>query len=210
VATSKHFYLHYMVASWVLTGGVLVLTVIEARRLFPRVSPRAILGSAALVCAVLISTTLFQIRSEALKWIALNNTGARLSKAVVAAGPSCANVSSMYLRAPENELHFGGDSTLGTQQMEDRFSEAYGRAFKVPLLDYNFYRDLLSRNFHPYSFKQLAAEYPCIVVRASVELNAKTSSWLLGLKPEHCLVEGIQVYTVGIACEKIARAAQND
>jgi hypothetical protein len=210
VATSKHFALHYMLASWVLTGGVLVLTVIEARRLFPRVSPRAILGSAALVCAVLISTTLLQIRSEALQWIALDNTGARMSKAVVAVGPSCANVSGMYLRAPENELHFGGDSTLGTQQMEDRFSEAYGRAFKVPLLDYNFYRDLLSRNFHPYSFKQLAAEYPCIVVRTSVELNAKTASWLLELKPEHCSVEGIQVYTVGIACEKIARAAQND
>ena len=46
VATSKHFHLHYMLASWVLTGGVLVLTVIEARRLFPKVSPRVILGSA--------------------------------------------------------------------------------------------------------------------------------------------------------------------
>jgi hypothetical protein len=210
VATSKHFHLHYMLASWVLTGGVLVLTVIEARRLFPKVSPRAILGSAALVCAFLILTTLFQIRNQALLWIALNDTGARMSKAVVAAGPSCANVSGMYLRAPENELHFGGDSTLGTREMQDRFSEAYGRAFKAPLLDYNFYRDLLSRNFHPYSFKQLAAEYPCIVVRTAVELNAKTSSWLAELNPDHCSVEGIQVYTVGIACEKIRRAAQNE
>jgi hypothetical protein len=48
VATSKHFNLHYMIASWVLTGGVLVLTVIETRRLFPRLSPRAIVGSLAL------------------------------------------------------------------------------------------------------------------------------------------------------------------
>jgi hypothetical protein len=208
VATSKHFYLHYMLASWVLTGGVLVLTVIETRRLLPSVSPRAIAGSAALICAVLTSTTLLQVRSDAIKWIALNDTGARLSKAVITAGPSCANVSGMYLRAPENELNFGGDSTLGTQEMQDRFSEAYGRVFKAPLLDYNFYRDLMSRNFHPYSFKQLAAEYACIIVRSAWELDAKTSSGLLELHPDHCAVEGIQVYTVGIACEKIRRAAQ--
>jgi hypothetical protein len=208
VATSKHFYLHYMLASWVLTGGALVLTVIETRRLFPLTSPRAIVGSAALVCAVLISTTLVQSRSEALKWIALNATGARLSKAVVAAGPSCANVSGMFVRAPENELNHGGDMALGTPRMEDRFSDAYVRAFKVPLLDHNFYRNLLLKNFHPYGYTQLAAEYPCIVVRTFLELNAKTSNGLLELNPDHCLVEGIQVYTVGIACEKIASAAQ--
>jgi hypothetical protein len=209
VATAKHFDLHYMTASWVLTGGALVLTVIEIRRLFPAISPRAIFGAAAMVWAVLISATLFQIRSEALLWIALNNTGAKLSKAVAAAGPSCANVSGMYLRAPENELNFGGDGTLGTQEMENRFSEAYRRAFDAPLLDYNFYRDLLSRNVYPYSFKQLAAEYPCIVVRTARELNAKTSGWLLELRPDHCAVEGTHIYAVGIACEKIRRAAQN-
>jgi hypothetical protein len=209
VATSKHFYLHYMLASWVLTGGVLVLTIIETRRLFPLISPRAIVGSAALVCAVLISMSLFQIRSDALKWVALNETGARLSRAVVVAGPSCANVSGISMQAPENELNFGGDATLGTPEMQDRFSEAYERAFKVPLLDYNFYRDLLSRNFHSYSFNQLAAEYPCIVVRSKAELNATTSNWLLELNPDHCVVEGIQVYTVGIPCETIRRAAQN-
>src|SRR5580704_15219497 len=60
VATSKHFDLHYMVASWVLAGGVLVLTVVEIRRLFPAVPPRAIAGAAAAVCAILISTSLFQ------------------------------------------------------------------------------------------------------------------------------------------------------
>jgi hypothetical protein len=209
VATSKHFNLHYMIASWVLTGGVLVLTVIETRRLRPRVSPRALAGSAALVCSVLIATSLFEIRSEALKWMALNDTGAKLSKAVMTAGPSCANVSGMFVRAPENELNHGADMTLGTQQMEDRFAEAYARAFEVALLDHNFYRNLLLKNFHPYSYAQLAAEYPCIVVRTSLELNAKTSNGLLELKPEHCSVEGIQVYTVGLACEKIRRAAQN-
>jgi hypothetical protein len=31
-------------------------------------------------------------------------------------------------------------------------------AFKVPLLDYNFYRDLWSRIFHPYSHQRLTAE----------------------------------------------------
>jgi hypothetical protein len=71
-------------------------------------------------------------------------------------------------------------------------------------------RDLLSRNFHPYGYARLAREYPCMAVRASVELNAKTSSGLLELHPDHCLVEGIQVCTVGITCEKIRRAAQNE
>jgi hypothetical protein len=209
VATSKHFNLHYMIASWVLTGGVLVLTVIETKRLCPRVSPRAIVGSLALVCAVLISTSLLEIRSEALKWIAFDNTGARLSKAVMTAAPSCANVSGMFVGAPENELNHGADMTLGTPQMEDRFSEAYVRAFKVPLLDHNFYRNLLLKNFRPYSYAQLAAEYPCIVVRTSHVLNARTSNGLLELKPDHCSVEGIQIYTVGLACEKIRRAAQD-
>jgi hypothetical protein len=203
VATSKHFYLRYMLASWVLTGGVLVLTVIETRRLFPRISPKAIVGAAGLVGAVLVSTTLFQIRSEALKWIALNDIGAKLSNAVIEAGPACANVSGMFVRAPENELNHGADMTLGTRQMEDRFSEAYERAFKAPLLDHNFYRNLLLKNFHPYSYAQLAAEYPCIVVRTFLKLNAKTSNGLLDLKPDHCSVAGIHVYTVGIACEKI-------
>jgi hypothetical protein len=210
VATSKHFSLHYMLASWVLTGGVLVLSVIETRRLFPRVSPGVTVGLAASAGAVMITTTLFQISSDALQWKALNNTGARLTKAVMAAGPSCANVSSVYVRAPENELNFGADTTLGTQQMEDRFSEAYIRAFKVPLLDHSFYRNMLLKNFHPFSYAQLAAEYPCIVVRTFPELSAGTSYGLLELKPDHCLVEGIQVYTVGITCEKIRSAAQNE
>jgi hypothetical protein len=207
VATSKHYALHYMLASWALTGGVLVLTIIEARRLFPKLSPRLIAGSAALACAVLIATTLFKTRSEALVWIALNHTGAELSKAVMEAGPSCANVSGMFVRAPENELNHGADMTFGFQEIENQFSDAYTRAFKLPLLDHNFYRNLLIKNFHPYSYAQLAAEYPCIVVRTHLELNEKTSNGLLELNPEHCLVEDIHVYAVGIACEKIANAA---
>jgi hypothetical protein len=208
VATSKHFALHYMMASWVLAGGVLVLTVIETRRLFPALSPPAIAGASVLVCAALISTTLLQVRSDALRWVALNDTGAKLSKAVMAAGPSCANVSGMFVRAPENELNHGADMTFGVPEMVDRFSEAYRRAFNVPLLDHNFYRNLLTRDFQPYSYARLAAEYPCIVVRTSRELNAGTSAGLLERNPDHCVVEGIQVYTLGIACEKIRRAAE--
>jgi hypothetical protein len=116
----------------------------------------------------------------------------------------------MFVRAPENELNFGADFTLGTQQMEDKFSEAYLRAFRVPVFDHSFYRNLLTKNFHPFSYAQLAAEYPCIVVRTSQELNAKTSNGLLELHPDHCLIEGIQVYTVGITCEKIRNAAHNE
>jgi hypothetical protein len=138
VAASKHFALHYMVASWVLMGGVLVLIVIE--------------------------------------------TG-KLSNAVMAAGPSCANVSSMFVRAPENELNFGADTTFAIQEMEDRCSEAYRRVFNVPLRTLGLYRSQLLKNFHPFSYAQLAAEYRCIVVRTSLELNAKTSFGLLELNP---------------------------
>ena len=209
VATSRHFYLHYMAASWVLTGAVLVLTMIEIRRLFPAVSPRATGAVAATICAVLVGTTLLQARSEALLWVALDHAGAKLSKAVVTAGPSCANVSGMSVRAPENEMNFGAEFTLGTPEMLDRFSEAYARVFKEPLLDHSFYHHLLTRNFRPHSYAQLAAEYPCIVVRTGSELDATTSSGLLELPPEHCLVEGVQVYTVGIACEIFRGAAEN-
>jgi hypothetical protein len=208
VATSKHYALHYMLASWALTGGVLVLTVIEARRLFPKLPTRAIAGSAALACAALMATTLLQARREALEWVALNHIGAKLSKAVMEAGPSCANVSGMFVRAPENELNHGADMTLAFQEIEDQFSDAYTRAFKVPLLDHSFYRNLLLKNFHPYSYRQLTAEYPCIVVRTYLELNEKTSNGLLELNPERCLVERIHVYTLGIACADIASAAQ--
>ena len=209
VATSRHFYLHYMIAIWVLTGGVLVLTMIEIRRLFPAVSPRATAAVAATICAVLVGTTLLQARSEALLWVALNHTGAKLSKAVTTAGPSCANVSGMFVRAPENEMNFGAEFTLGTPEMLDKFSEAYARAFTEPLFDHSFYHHLLTRNFSPFSYAQLAAEYSCIVVRTGSELDATTSSGLLELHPEHCLVEGVHVYTVGIACEIIRSAAEN-
>jgi len=65
--------------------------------------------------------------------------------------------------------------TLGTPQMEDRFSRSLWRApFKVPLLDHNFlFAILLLKNFHPYSYAQLAAEYPCIVVRTPLQLNTQ-------------------------------------
>jgi len=209
VATSKHFYMHYMTGSWVLMGGALVLIVIEVRRLWPAVSPRLVAGLAGLACAVVIATTLIQIRSAAADWIAANRIGARLSRAVVVAGPACANVSAMFVRAPENQLNHGADMTLATRQMEDRFSEAYARAFHVPLLDHSFYRHLLLRNFRPYSYAQLAAEYPCIIARISHELDAATSNGLLDLKPDHCKIEDIHVYTVGIACEKIRESYAN-
>jgi hypothetical protein len=86
--------------------------------------------------------------------------------------------------------------------MEERFSEAYARAFTVPLLDHNFYRNLLLKNFQPYSYAQLAAEYPCIVVRTSLELNAKTSNGLFELKPDHCSVEGFKSIRLALLARK--------
>ena len=203
VATSKHFHLHYMLASWALTGGVLVLAVVEAGRLWPAMSPRVTSGIAGLACVLMVATTLIDARREAVEWIVSNRVGARLSKAIVSAGPACANVSRMFVRAPENLPSFGADNTLATRQMEDRFSDAYQRIHKTPLLDHNFYRNVLLKNFHTTSYPKLAAEYPCIVVRARSEFDARTSIGLFELKPDHCTVAGIHVYTVGIACEKI-------
>ena len=135
VATSKHFRLHYMMTSWVLAGGVLVLTIVQIRRLVPAIPSGVLAAAAAAICAILISGTLSEVRQEAIAWVALNNAGARLSKAVVEAGPACANVSSMYVRAPENELNHGWDMTMGpwgNQSLKDRFSDASAHAFEVP------------------------------------------------------------------------------
>jgi hypothetical protein len=196
-----------MLASWMLTGGVLVLTLVEVRRLYPRVSPPLVAAATVAVCAMLIVPTLVQTRRQALVQIAYNNIGAKMGQAVVSAGPSCANVSTRFVRAPENELNFGADTTLSNQAMEERYSEVYQRAFKVPLLDHSsYYRGQLRKNFLAYSYPELAAEYPCIVVRAYLELGAATSLGLLDLNPDHCLVEDIHLYTVGIACEKIRSA----
>ncbi|MBR1124571.1 hypothetical protein JQ628_23815 [Bradyrhizobium lablabi] len=203
VATAKHFHLYYMLASWVLTGGVLVLAVIQSRRLWPARSPYLASGIAGLACIVMVASTLNTVRRQAINVIAANQVGARLSKAIVAAGPTCANVSRLFVRAPENLLNFGGDFTFGTKELVDRFSNAYQRIYTTPLLDHNFYRNELLKNFRVTDYQKLAAEYPCIVVRTLAEFDAKTSIGLFELKPEHCKVGDINVYTVGIACEKI-------
>jgi hypothetical protein len=208
VLTSKHFALHYMMTSWVLTGGVLVLTIAEIRRLIPAISAGALAAAASVICVMLISSTLFEARRDALEWVALDDAGARLSKAVVEAGPACANVSSMFVRAPENEQNFGYGMTMagwGNQVMKDRFSDAYTRAFNVPLLDHNIYPYILTKNFRPYTYAKLAAEYPCIIVRTAFELNDENSAGLRDLNPDHCVIEGIQVYSVGVSCAKVQR-----
>ena len=206
VATSKHFALHYMMAPWVIAGGVLVLVVVQARRLGPAIPATALALVAGSLCAVASAVTLIDVRRTALESSALNEIGARLSKAVVDAGPACANVSGMFVRAPENDKNHGWDMTLqlwGDQAMRDRFSEAYGRAFTVPLLDHNTYTHVLKYNFRPYSYAKLAADYPCIVVRSQPELDDQNAIGLLALNPDQCVIEGIHLYTVGIACAKV-------
>jgi hypothetical protein len=136
----------------------------------------------------------------------LDDTGAKLGQAVIKAGPSCANVSGMFVRAPENDPNHGWDMTIegwGDQAMKDRFSDAYGRTHSAPLLDHNVYTRVLKKNFRPYTYAKLATEYPCIVVRTFTELDAANAIGLLELNPEHCVIEDIHLYTVGIACEKI-------
>ena len=207
VATSKHFAVHYMMASWALTGGVLVLSIVGLRRLMPALPSGLLAAAAAVFCGVLIPTTLSDVRREAIEQAALNAVGAKLSKAVVEAGPSCANVSRMYVRAPENEFAHGGDMAFGLEELKDRFGQAYVRLFRVPVLDQRVGVNLLEKNFKPYSYRELAADYPCIVVRSIEPLDGPED--LLAMNPDHCAVAGVLVYTVGIACTKIRDAFQS-
>jgi hypothetical protein len=211
VATSKHFALHYMMASWALTGGVLVLVVVQVRRLLPGIPSAALSLVAGGLCVAMATTTLIGARAVALQSSAANAIGARLSKAVVAAGPTCANVSGMFVRAPENDMNHGWDMTLqlwGDRAMRERFSTAYEHAFAVPLLDHNTYTHVLKRNFRTSSYAQLAADYPCIIVRSAVPLDEENSIGLLALGPDHCVIEGNQIYTVGLACAKVQGSFQ--
>ena len=210
IATAKHYALHYMVASWVLMGGALVLTVIETRRLIPSFSLRALSGIAAAVCAILIVTTLFAVRRQAIAEIVKDDSGAKLSQIIIKAAPACANVSGMYLRAPENLMGLGADTAFGLKEIEDRFSDAYVRTHKVAFLDHKIGRDLLYKNFHPYSYAALAKDYPCIVLRSDRQLAPGSPVDLAGLNPDHCMVGGVHLYTVGIACEKIRKAAEGE
>jgi hypothetical protein len=36
-----------------------------------------------------------------------------------------------------------------------------------------------------------------------VALDADNSIGLLALNPDHCLIEGVHIYTVGLACAKV-------
>ena len=85
-------------------------------------------ASGAILCAVMVPTTLFEIHRQAVEWMARNGAGAKLSKAVTEAGPSCANVSGMFVRAPENELNHGGEMAFGLPEIKNRFADAYVRA----------------------------------------------------------------------------------
>jgi hypothetical protein len=206
VATSKHFALHYMLVTWVQTGGVLVLVVVLLRRLVPAVPSAALSLLAGSLCVVTGAVTLIEARAAALQASALNAIGARLSKAVVAAGPACANVSGMFVRAPENDMNHGWDMTLqlwGDQAMRERFSAAYASVFTAPLLDHNTYTHVLKNNFRPDTYAKLAADYPCIVVRSAEALDAGNAIGLLALNPDHCEIEGIHVYAVNLACAKV-------
>jgi hypothetical protein len=148
------------------------------------------------------------VRRDAFEWVALDNVGAKLSKAVIEAGPACANVSGMFVRAPENDPNYGYAMTMsawGNQIMKDRFSDAYASAFDVPLLDHDFYTHLLTKTFRPYTYAKLAMEFPCVIVRTQMELNDENSAGLRELNPDHCVIEGIHLYTVGIDCTKVQR-----
>ena len=209
VATSKHFALHYMMASWVLVGGILVLAALQIRRLVPALSPAVIATVVAAMCVTLIGQTLYEIRRQAIEWMALDDVGARLSVAVAQAGPACANVSAPFVRAPEDEINHGWHMTIagwGAQEQKERFSESYARAFKAPLLDHVALMNVMTNNFRPYTYKQLAAEYPCIVVRTNIPLDRENSLDLFQFNPDQCMIEGIYVTTVGIACRRISAA----
>ena len=210
VATSKHFALHYMMASWVLVVGVLVLAALQIRRVLPALPPAAIATVVAAMCVALIGQTLYETRRQAIEWMALGDVGARLSRAAAKAGPACANVTAPFVRAPEDEINHGWHMTIaawGTQEQKERFSLSYARAFEAPLIDHVALMNVMTRNFRPATYKQLAAEYPCIVVRTNIPLDRENSPDLFEFNPDRCVIEGIHVTTVGIPCRTIVAAS---
>jgi hypothetical protein len=74
------------------------------------------------------------------------------------------------------------------------------------LLDHVALMNVLTRNFRPTTYKQLAAEYPCIVVRTDIPLDRENSLDLFQFDPDQCVIDRIYVATVGIACRKISQA----
>jgi hypothetical protein len=68
--------------------------------------------------------------------------------------------------------------------------------------------NVLYKNFRPYSYAKLVAEYPCIIVRTHWELDATSSKELFDLNPELCSVNDIQICAVGIACKKILKVVK--
>jgi len=209
IAASKHFGFHYMMATWVLVGGILVLVVVQVRRLVPAIPPTVLAVLSGAACLLMIAQTMTGVRRIEAEWWALDEIGAKLSRAVETAGPACANVSSMFVRAPENDKNHGFDMTVelwGDEAMKQRFASAYERGFSVPLLDHNPYTHVVKRNFRPTTYAQLAADFPCIIVRSKAVLVEETGNGLLSLSPEHCQVEDIHLYTVGIPCAKVRDA----
>jgi hypothetical protein len=155
----------------------------------------------------MIVSSLVQAGRNGLELFAHNDVGATLSRAVAMAGPSCANVSSMFVRAPENDVNFGADTTLNNAEVERHFSEAYERTHKAPLFDHdNYYRGNLRRNFRPTTYVQPVLDFPCVIVRTRRPLDQETSFGLFVFKPDHCTVEDIEVYTIGIACVAVQNA----
>ena len=209
VAASKHFGFHYMMATWVLVGGVLVLIVVQVRRLVPAIPPTVLAIVSGAACLLMIAKTMSGVWGVEAEWLALDEMGAKLSRAVETAGPACANVSSMFVRAPENDKNHGFDMTVelwGDEALKQRFSTAYERGFSVPLLDHNPDTHVVKRNFRPTTYAKLAADFPCIIVRTKAVLDQETDNGLLALSPERCEVEDIHLYTVGIACTKVRDA----
>jgi hypothetical protein len=179
------------------------------RRLVPALWPAVIATVVAAMCVTLIGQTLYETRRQAIEWMALDDVGARLSVAVAQAGPACASVSGPFVRAPEDEMNHGWHMTIagwGTLEQKERFSDSYARVFNAPLLDHNAGMNIMTKDFRRYTYKQLAAEYPCIVVRTDVPLNSENSLDLFQFNPDQCVIEGIYVTTVGIACRGISAA----
>ena len=74
------------------------------------------------------------------------------------AGPSCANVSRQFVRAPENDLSLARNATIevsGDRAIKDRFSDAYAGICNLKhLIKTIFYVIIL----HDFSMRNLAVE----------------------------------------------------
>jgi hypothetical protein len=205
-ATAKHFAVHYMIASWATCTGAIVLLLVEVDRSLQPIKRYAPIGIAA-ACLATMAFSLLAIHRDARELEAENIEGAAISQSIAERASSCANVTGIFLKDPDDAVSFGVENALATAKELNAFVEAYKYVFRAPMFEHGYYLPGLHIYFQPYSYAKLAGEYPCIVVRHFLALTPEQDPELFDLHPEICKMGQQYIYAVGISCAAVTGSA---